>query len=97
MADALDEFEKEAGCVPILHPEVKTRRLSSCSTAAILNEAEGISRPVKAPFLLLTSHNEGEGLNPPHCCVIALLLTLAFHIHTFCFYFSLHRTSNNMF
>lgn len=23
MADALDEFEKEAGCVPILHPEVE--------------------------------------------------------------------------
>lgn len=34
MVDAMEEYEKEAGCVPILHPEVKPLILLSVRTHA---------------------------------------------------------------
>ena len=34
MVDAMEEYEKEAGCVPILHPEVKPFNLLSVRTHA---------------------------------------------------------------
>lgn len=35
MADAMDDYEKEAGCVPILHPEVTKSTVNDMLVHAI--------------------------------------------------------------
>lgn len=63
----------------------KIQPLRFCITSTIINEGERcfevILNLVQAFLSLINSHNDGEGVNPPHCCVIALMLTLAFYIH----------------